>query len=101
MLSLSFSTRFRAGMMCMDIIPARKQGLCWLCWMQVQDNNLYVRSRIGRRHCVGVLLIGPTNEVLRAVLVPGCAIDERNGGHLLNHDFLEALKRLLLYGRVG
>src|SRR5438270_9341685 len=72
-----------------------------LCLMQVQHDYLYIGIRVRCWHSIRMLLIGPANKMSCAVLVPGSAVDKRNGRQLLNHDLLYASQRLLLHGRVG
>src|SRR6266568_4777113 len=69
--------------------------------LQVQENNPDVWIFRGPRSRVGVLRIGPANELGGAVLIPVGFSRQRDAGQLIHHDLLQPIKRLLLHLRVS
>src|SRR5579875_3073402 len=68
---------------------------------QVKDNDLRIRERVRRRYRVGVVRVGPAGEAARVVLIPGCAVDQRNSWQVIHNDLLDAVERLLLRAGIG
>src|SRR6266849_1743187 len=65
--------------------------------LQVQENILDVWIFRGPRSGIGVLRIGPANELGGAVLIPVGFSRQRDAGQLIHHNLLQPIYRLLLH----
>src|SRR5258705_4429250 len=68
--------------------------------MDIHRDERGIWRAIWRRDGVWMFLVGPAYEARGVVLVPGRAVDQRDAGHLVHHDLLQAIQGVLLHGGI-